>query len=633
MRKSILCLLLVFVLGFALIGGTSCGFGDDEPSSVNQSESLRGSEDYSKPDSEKPTESTDDNRLTVKEKSKTLYVGETYKIVPTGKGNFTYSSTDEEIALVSDSGVVTAVSDGVAFVEVSNGKSTANVKINVIKSVEYIRLDATEIGFVKGGDRTIKAEVIKNGEIYDDEITFTCDNEAVKLVKKGNSVTVLASEVGYYTVTASCGELKGTITVKVVSETAKMLASTEQKVEKCNTLKWEAVENADGYKVMINGGEWTDVSVTSLDVTEYTKDLKNGEKAVFAVRAVAKNNFNYLDGLSNRLIFSHDYAETVIEEYTCVKAGKVKYTCKDCGKEYEQDGVYAEHKIENGACKVCGLVVTEKISYLYDSENECYYVGGTDAGFDSEEVYILAEYDDGKNGKHPVKYFGVNAFTGNDIIKKVVIPKTITEFKDVRGAYNNIKKGDEMLSSPLRGGTFDGCTNLEFVSMEGITVLPAIDSNVICDKDGNYVRIGGEENITEEEKKKGFKAATTDYYHDTFRDCYKLTTLIVGNGFDNKGRSFMNWQLTPKDVSGVTDIYVNGEVKNIASESYPIGTPSGANNNLLSGDVFRYEQDSTKCFTWYYDANGKFVSNGKHVYNKNGICKKCFAQNDFGNLK
>ena len=632
MRKSILCLLLVFVLGFALIGTSCKDSGEDESTSGSQIESITGgeSESYSKSDSDKTSESSDEGKLTVKDKSKTLFVGETYEIEPTSEGEFTYSSTDEEVAVVSDSGVVTAVSDGVAFVEVSNGKSNANVKINVIKSVEYIRLDANEVGFVKGGEKTIKAEVIKNGEISDDEVTFTCESEGVKLVKNGNTVTISASVTGYYTVVVACEDLKESIIVKVVGENAKMLGTTESEVENCVTLKWNAVENADGYKVMVNGGEWTDVSVTSLDVTEYTKDLKNGEKAVFAVRAVAKNNFGYLDGLSNRLIFSHDYAETVIEKYTCVKAGKVKYTCKDCGKEYEQDGVYADHVIENGACKVCGLVVTEKINYLYDSENECYYVGGTDAGFDSEEVYILAEYDDGKNGKHPVKYFGVNAFTGNDIIKKVVIPKAITEFKDVRGAYNNIEKGDEMLSSPLRGGTFDGCTNLEFVSMEGITVLPAIDSNVICDKDGNFVRIGEEVNITEEEKKKGFKAATTDYYHDTFRDCYKLTTLIVGNGFDNKGRSFMNWQLTPTGVSGVTDIYVNGEVKNIASESYPIGTPSGANNNLLSGDVFRYEQDSTKCFTWYYDANGKFVSNGKHEYNRSGVCKKCYALNDAG---
>ena len=50
----------------------------------------------------------------------------------------------------------------------------------------------------------------------------------------------------------------------------------------------------------------------------------------------------------------------------------------------------------------------------------------------------------------------------------------------------------------------------------------------------------------------------------------------------------------------------------------------------MSGDVFTYVQDSTKCFTWYYDENGNFVSNGKHDYNKNGVCRKCYAVNDYG---
>ena len=632
MRKSILCLLLVFVLGFALMGSSCKDSGEDESSSVSQTESLTGgeSESYSDSDSDKTSESTEEGKLIVKDKSKTLFVGETYGIEPTSEGEFTYSSTDEAVAVVSDSGMVTAISDGVAFIEVSDGKTTANVKISVIRSVEYIRLGATEVGFVKGGEKAVKAEVIKNGEATDDEVTFSCESGAVKLVKNGKSVTISASAAGYYTVIVSCGEMQTTITVKVVGENAKLLATTESTIENCVTLKWNAVENADGYEFMVNGGGWSVVNGSSVDVTSYTQDLKYGETVVFAVRAVAKSNYDYFDGLPERIIFSHDYAETVIEPYTCVKAGKVKYTCNDCGKNYEQDQVYADHKIKNGACEVCGKIITEKIRYIYDEINECYYVGGADAGFDSEEVYILAEYDDGKNGRHPVRYFGISAFAFNETIKKVVIPASITEFKDVRGEYNNINKNGEMLSSPFRGLTFDACTNLEFVSMEGITYLPAIDSRVICDKNGNFVRNGSEENLTEEEISKGYTAKLADYGHDTFRDCYNLTTLIVGNGFYNEGRSFMNWLYTPSGFVGQTDIYVNGEVNTLATDSYPIGSPSGANNNLLTGDVFHYEENSTKCFTWYYDADGNFVSNGKHEYNRNGVCKKCYALNDKG---
>ncbi len=623
-RRSILCLLLVFIMAFVFAAVSCADGGDSGSSDVSQSEST------SETTSESGSDVADKGLISVKDKTKTLYVGETYKIEATSEGMFAYGSTDENVATVTADGVVTALSDGIAFIKVSDGKTFVNVKISVIKSEEYIRLGATEIGFVKGGERTVNAEVIKNGEVSDDEITFSCDDAAIKLVKNGKSVTISSDKTGNYVVVASCGDLRAEIAVKVVSDSSKMLDSTKSTVENCTTLKWSAVENASGYQVAVNGGEWTDVDGTTFDVHAYTDGLKYGETVVFAVRAVAKNNFDFFDSLPERAAFSHNYKETVIEAYTCVTAGKVKYACADCGKEYEQDGVLAPHSIKNGACEVCGKIITEKILYVYDEANECYYVGGTDAGFDSEEVYILAEYNDGKNGNHPVKYFGVSAFTGNDIIRKIVIPASITEFKDVRGEYNNINKNGEKVSSPLRGLTFDGCTDLEFVSMEGITYLPAIDRLVICDKDGNFVRIGSEENLTEEDKNKGYTAKVIEYYHDNFRDCYNLTTVIVGNGYYNAGRNWMKWQNTPADEGGNADIYVNGSVVDIATGEYPIGSSSGANNNLLSGDIFTYVQDSTKCFTWYYDENGNFVSNGKHDYNKNGVCRKCYAVNDYG---
>ena len=69
-----------------------------------------------------------------------------------------------------------------------------------------VAVGATEVGFVKGGERTVKAEVIKNGEATDDEVTFSCESGAVKLVKNGKSVTISASAA-----TASSGVTGGAI--------------------------------------------------------------------------------------------------------------------------------------------------------------------------------------------------------------------------------------------------------------------------------------------------------------------------------------------------------------------------------------------------------------------------------------
>ncbi len=582
MKKSILCILTIFVLGFVL-AATACKGKDESVESPNDSSSYDSSE----------------ISLVVKEKEKTLYVGETYKIEATGDGAISFESSDELIAVVSSDGIVTAVADGTAFLTVSDEKSSVTCRINVIKSSEYIRLGATETGVVKGGETSIKAEIIKNGEVFDGEISFTAD-DALKIKRNGNEIIVSSDKIGYYVVTARYENLSAEISVKVVNENAKFLATPKPKVENCKTLKWDAVANADGYKVMINGGDWKNVSGTSFAADDLTAGLKSGEKVVFSVRAVAKNDFDFLDGLPERLVFGHDYAEEVLEPYTCVIEGKVKYTCRTCGKTYEEDGVLAPHHIVDGACSNCGKIITEKVMYLYDDKNECYYVAGADAGFDAEEVYILAKYNDGKNGEHPVKYFGCGAFQSNEIIRKVIVPESMTEFEDAREEFNIISVNGKKVSSPLRGLTFDACINLEFVSVAGMHYFPAVDKSEL------------------------------PYHHDNFRDCNKLTQIIVGDGFYNQGRTFMNWQNTPKDFEPVTDIYVKGtKVDTIATDSYPIGTESGANNNLLTGDVFYYSQNSTKCFTWYYDAQGNFVSNGKHEY-KNGVCKKCKSRDDYG---
>ena len=584
MKKSILSLLLVMILGLVL-AATACGKNDEsgkdsEPSSSGVSEVSEN--------------------LTVSEKEKTLRVGESYKIETDGEGKPTFVSSDISVAEVSADGTVTAVSDGTTFITVSNEKAEVTCRINVIKENDYIRLGRTEIGVVKGGEATVEAEIIENGETVKGEISFTADGNDLKIAQNGNSVTLSSDKTGYYAVTARYKALTAKITVKVVNENAKTLDTPVLTTENCETLKWNAVNFADGYKVSVNGGTATDVRGTAFDVSEYTKDLEYGEKAVFAVSAVAKNNFYCLDGLPERLVFGHNYKEEVIEPYTCTTAGKVKYVCADCGKNYEKDGVLAPHKIVDGACEVCGKAVTEKVLYLYDKDNDCYYVAGGDAGFDAEEVYILAKYDDGKNGEHPVKYFGCGAFQFNETIKRVIVPESMTEFVDAKEEFNIINLNGKKVSSPLRGLTFDGCINLEFVSVPGMHYFPAVDKSEL------------------------------PYHHDNFRDCYKLTQIVVGDGFYNEGRSFMNWLYTPENYVPKTDIYVYGtNVTAIATDSYLIGTSSGANNNLLSGDVFYYDETSTKCFTWHYGENGEVVTNGKHDYRK-GVCRKCGARNDYG---
>ena len=196
---------------------------------------------------------------------------------------------------------------------------------------------------------------------------------------------------------------------------------------------------------------------------------------------------------------------------------------------------------------------------------------------------------------------GYGAFAANKTIKRVFLPESMTEFVDKDNRYNKTNKNGVMVSSPLRGTVFDNCTNLEFVSMKGVTVLRDV--------------------------------ADASYSHWNFRDCYNLTQVIVHEDFDNYGATFMRWVNTPDNAADKTDIYVYGKkITKLCNDSYPIGYDLGfGNNTLLTGEIFYYDETDEGCYKWHFAADGiTVVTGGKHVYNNKNKCKKCGAMNDFG---
>ena len=538
----------------------------------------------------------------IADKEITLYVGEGYKLGVGGEENLTFSSSDEKIVSVDETGEVIAVAEGVAFVKVSNGFAEKSCRFNVLKADNYIRLNTYAASVVVGGEIEISATVFINGKETEEGISFSCGSQNASLKASGNSAIFSAEETGYYEIEVKSANLTAKATVKAVSSSARILGGTELSAENCKTLKWNEVAGATGYTVTVNGEVAAKTDKTEFDIESYTAELLNGKRAVFGVSATAEADFDYIDGLFEIYVFSHEYERETVKEFTCVQAGEVKYTCNICGKSYLQDNFLAEHTIVDGKCIVCGKLMTEKILYLYDSENDCYYVGGADAGFDAESVYILSEYDDGTHGVKPVKYFGTAAFQHNAKIKRVIIPESITEFADKRDGYNIITLEDgSKVSSPLRGLTFDDCSNLEFVSAAGIHYLPAVDNGVLS------------------------------YYHDNFRDCYNLTQIIVGENFYNEGRSWMKWINSPDSAEPKTDVYVKGTyIRAISTDYYAIGSETGANNNLLTGDVFYYDETSSSCFKWHFAEDGEtIVSTGKHEF-ANGVCGKCGQYDNHG---
>ena len=102
----------------------------------------------------------------------------------------------------------------------------------------------------------------------------------------------------------------------------------------------------------------------------------------------------------------------------------------------------------NGKC-ACGEYNTQGVKYGYDAANKVYYVDNN-KDLNVAEVTVLPAYNAGTNGEYAVTFIRNGAFMDNGNIVKVILPDSIKQ---------------------LDGSVFQGCANLKYVSMTGITDL------------------------------------------------------------------------------------------------------------------------------------------------------------------
>ncbi len=129
-----------------------------------------------------------------------------------------WSSDNEEVATVSESGVVVAVGPGTATItaESSNGKKATCVVTVAKKIIEptAIELSATTAELKVNGNVTLTATVTPDNAT-DKTVTWTTSNAAIATVDAGGKVT--AKAIGEAKITAACGKATATCVVTVVA--------------------------------------------------------------------------------------------------------------------------------------------------------------------------------------------------------------------------------------------------------------------------------------------------------------------------------------------------------------------------------------------------------------------------------
>ena len=552
MKKIRIILLALMCIMFSLAAAcsNSCSKGDDD---------------------------ADGGYFTLKEYQYELYVGESRNIetISDEELQYEYSSMRSDIATVDNNGLVEAVAKGVTFVTIKSGDYEDVLRVTVHENVKKIDLNIEDSNMVVNTSKTITATVYEKGVVSDAVVNWTvaptCDYEI-----NGNNITLKPSSVGHLTITASYGDITAVCNVKVVNAGASALKAPDLKVEGCNTITWKAIVGADVYDVLVNDNEWVETTDTSYNIKDLSDKLLVGEIITVAVRAKANENFNYINSNINVIKVKHDFTETSIGEtaYSCTIPGTIKYDCKNCDREYTVEEYLDAHDFEDGRCKDCKKVQSENVMYIYDEAKGEYGLAGVQANYNSDELYVLSEYDDGIHGLRPVTFVASKALGLNTMIKKVVLPESIT---------------------CLQNECFSRMSSLEYLAMPGISYTGKPDG------------------------------------YDIWMDCYNLRTIIVADGFHNQSRNFFIHKWSPNEYVPILDVYVMGDsYSQLSGGGYPFGvitymdaTTKDGGNYMFTGNVYYYDETGTKCGQfWRFDEDGNVERSKDHIIREN-VCVEC----------
>ena len=128
----------------------------------------------------------------------------------------TWASSKQSVATVSNTGLVTAVADGVTTITASCGGKSATCQVTVSKgivAVSSVTLDKTELRLTAGDETLLKATVSPD-DATDRAVTWSSSNTGIVTVDQGGRVSAIAE--GSATITAAAGGKTASCKVSVL---------------------------------------------------------------------------------------------------------------------------------------------------------------------------------------------------------------------------------------------------------------------------------------------------------------------------------------------------------------------------------------------------------------------------------
>jgi uncharacterized protein YjdB len=233
-----------------------------------------------------------DCRLTVKQHVESLKLEKSTLLLEVGKSQtlkteilpenatdkkITWTSANEEVATVDDSGSVTAKKAGETTITAMADGISATCVVTVKEVAESVTISATDAVLQVGQSRTLTASVMPAGAAQ--EITWKSSDDAIATVENG---VVKAKKEGTCTITATSvvGEKRADCVITVIPKMKITLKSVKNVKKGAVKVKWKAIAGVTGYQVACGSKK----KITTANSLTF-KRLKKKKKYIVKVRA------------------------------------------------------------------------------------------------------------------------------------------------------------------------------------------------------------------------------------------------------------------------------------------------------------------------------------------------------------
>ena len=227
-------------------------------------------------------------RIILDRSDATVQIGESIRlgvsVLPQGAQNqlLYFSSSNEEIAVVDQQGIVTGISAGKATILVYNDASgiSSACTIQVAQPVESLQLNTQAIKWTVGTSGSFKP-VVSPDDATDKTLVWSSSNEKVATVSKAGKLSALAPGKTVITCTTANG-IKATCSVTVVQEVEKIKLNKTSAMlnEKGQTLSLTA--SISPKNVTDNSLQWTtsNSKVATISANGVIKAVGNGTATI-----------------------------------------------------------------------------------------------------------------------------------------------------------------------------------------------------------------------------------------------------------------------------------------------------------------------------------------------------------------